>query len=159
VTNVHIQLTFVGAQGSTPDPALIGAIARAAVAALRSRGYQIAPVQNGARGAVPFDLIIQLAQSVHDNQAFLLELLKLIPPIMATLLAVRQLPAAAHQPPQISVVIQAGQACVPVPTDRADDNDWLLEQLLAADRDLIAGDMRSGRIAIHIQVAPTRLKH
>jgi len=153
MNSIHIQLTFTSADDRRPDPARVGAVARAAVAELRAAGYVVEPTYTGARGDVPFDILMQLVQRLHDSQPFLTEVVKLITPIVAALLAARGQPAAHQPPPQITVVVQLGHARVRVPTDKVQDDQWLLEQLLLADPTLTTTVAPDSRVAVGVEIA------
>jgi hypothetical protein len=154
MNNTHIQLTFAGTADQPLDPALVAAVARESVAELRAAGYTVEPAYTGARGSVPFDIILQLAQRLHEGQPLLTEVVKLITPIVAALLTTRRKPVAANQsPPQITVVVHLDHARVVVPIDKAQDDAWLLEQLLAADPALAKTTVPESHVALDIQVA------
>jgi hypothetical protein len=151
-----IQLAFVDIDPHGTNAATVASIAREAVADLRAQGYTIQPIDTGARGAVPFDVIMEVAQRIYEQRELIKQLAELATPIITYLLATRPKKPASTPAAQskIDVTVQLGQIRIVIPPDKANDDDWLLEQLLQSDPNLPATITPDTQLTVNVQITP-----
>jgi hypothetical protein len=133
---LSIQLAFIDADQSRPDPAAVGAAAQQAAADLRGQGYTVLPAYSGAKGGDMFSIAIQLGQNIVDNKDLLIALIGLATPILGFLLNryERQLDkkdtsgmGQQHAP---TFTLTINQATAAVEAADLTDNERLLNKLL-----------------------------
>jgi hypothetical protein len=149
-----IRLTFADADPSTPDPAAVGALARAAVGALRASGESLAPDYTGTKGAAEvFQWMLDAATVAGPFvtlSGFCLTLAQLLNELRKLH---EKAPPAAPPPAPVTINIYYGSAPPIVlpgastPTDAA-----LLEGLLTAQ---LPAQLDPAETAITVQVPPT----
>lgn len=147
-----IRLTFADADPSTPDPAAVGALARAAVGGLRAAGESLAADYTGAKGAAEVFQWMLNAATVAGPLITLSGMSLTLAQLLNEIRKLREKDQTAPPPQQITIVVRHEYVTATVRADAAPDADALLAQLLAEG---LPAQLNPADTTITVQVPPT----
>jgi len=150
-----LQLTFISADPDEPDPAAVGATARAAFHGLRAAGEDVAPVYTGEKGAAEVFLWVLAGSTVVQGLMALPEFALKVAQLLNEIKKLRgdePSPSTPLVAPPTIVVIRVGEQQTILRSDTAPTDAALLAALLAAQ---LLAEIRPADVTVEVQVPPT----
>src|SRR2546421_5375913 len=80
--SMKIQLEVVPENAQEADIADIDEVGQSLVDELRNNGYTVNPTYTGKKGAPLFEILVPIAQFLHDNKDWLLAILSTVSPVL-----------------------------------------------------------------------------
>lgn len=146
---MNIQVAFLDADSSQPDPAQTSATARDAVRSLRADGYEVTPAYDGTLGGELFEIVRALADGAAANKNVVLALIAGVAAPIAGALAAR-----LKEKPTATPAVTVSVAGVSAAAEPGISDGELLRRLLAADPQLAQRVTPDAAVRIEVRVAP-----